>query len=386
MIFSFTALLSNFFFSSLLIFFILFFLRSSHQIRLVGVGTIFFCIIIIMLRLLLPFEFSFSTNILSRHILPEITQFVKKPITIFQNYQISLLYILYSVWGIGVLFNLCKAVYSYWHFKKTILNFPVLEDQSINNILHSILKKYNKLVSLRIIQTDKITTPIIFGFYNPCIVVPSIYLTEREWNYILSHEIAHYFHGHLWNKAIFQFLHVLYWWNPLVYLLKKQMDKTLEMQVDLIVTKTMDESSRIEYLECLLKIAKNCVCQVDELAMTFSSEQNSILAQRFYMVLNNYELKIKSRIRSVLLFVLPTLLLVFFSCFFIFEPYAITPEDAADTFDLTRKNSYLVSNSNGGYDVYLNDEYFGTIHDIDSFIDLPIYQNIQEVPRNEKNR
>ena len=381
MIFSFAALITNFFFSSLLILLVSFFLRSSHQIRLVGVGTIFFCIIIIMLRLFIPFEFLFSTNILSRHILPAITQFVRKPITAFYGYQINFLHILYFIWGTGVLVNLIKAVYSYWHFKKAILSFPVLENQPINDILHNILKKYDKPVALRIIQSDRISTPMIFGFHSPCIAVPGISLTEREWYYILSHEVAHYFHGHLWNKVICEFLHIIYWWNPFVYLLKKQMKKTLEIQVDLTVTKPMDEASRIEYLECLLKIARNCVRQVDKLALTFSSEQKSTLSQRFYMVLNNYDFKVKSRIRSIFLFTLPTLLLVFFSCFFVFEPYYIDPMNTAGTFELTNKTSYLVSNPNGGYDVYLNDEYISTVHDIDSFSDLPIYQNTREAQK-----
>jgi beta-lactamase regulating signal transducer with metallopeptidase domain len=259
-----------------------------------------------------------------------------------------------------------------------------LEHPTVQNILHNILEKYSSLVSLRIIQTDRISTPMIFGFRNPCIAVPKISLTEKEWYYILSHEVEHFFHGHLWNKAICEFLQIIYWWNPFVYLLKKQMYKALEMQVDILVTKSMNEAERIEYLECLLKIAKNCVRQVDKIALTFASEQSSILSQRFYLILNNYHEKENSKIRNIF-FIIPILFIIIFSCFVVFEPYYISSEDEANTFELTSNTSYLVLNPDGGYDIYLNDEYVTTIHEImDSIKDLTIYQNIKEAHKNEK--
>ncbi|WP_092472491.1 M56 family metallopeptidase [Desulfotruncus arcticus] len=57
---------------------------------------------------------------------------------------------------------------------------------------------------------------------------PKIELSEEEWYYILSHEVAHYYHGDLWIKIVTEFLHIIYWWNPFVCLLKNRYRKHLK--------------------------------------------------------------------------------------------------------------------------------------------------------------
>ena len=52
--------------------------------------------------------------------------------------------------------------------------------------------------------------------------------------------------------------------------------------------------------------------------------------------------------------------------------------------ELVTENSYLISNPKEGYDLYVNNQYFGTVTEIkDSFSNLPIYKNSKEVPFNE---
>lgn len=48
----------------------------------------------------------------------------------------------------------------------------------------------------------------------------------------------------------------VYWWNPLAYLLKKDLDFCLELQCDRRVTKNLNESDRASYCKVLLDSLK----------------------------------------------------------------------------------------------------------------------------------
>jgi len=75
---------------------------------------------------------------------------------------------------------------------------------------------------------------------------------------------------------------------------------------------------------------------------------------------------------------------LYFSFVIVFESYAIAPEHAAGTVDLTTDSSHLIVNPNGGYDVYINHEFFATTQEIhDSFADLTVYNKKEEVLKNE---
>ena len=77
--------------------------------------------------------------------------------------------------------------------------------------------------------------------------------------------------------------------------------------------------------------------------------------------------------------------LIFISAsFIVIEPYSINSDVQQQTVELVTENSYLISNPKEGYDLYVNNQYFGTVTEIkDSFSNLPIYKNSKEVPFNE---
>jgi len=65
--------------------------------------------------------------------------------------------------------------------------------------------------------------------------------------------------------------------------------------------------------------------------------------------------------------------------FIVIEPYSIAPEDQQKTVEFTAETTYLVVNAKGGYDIYLNNEYLGTVSEIkDSFSDMRRYKNVEE--------
>lgn len=302
------------FFSSILIILIWSTLKANWLIKQIGISSLFFCIAIIMVRLLIPLEFSFANNIPINRIFPEFILFFETPIITFRDHTICYRHILYLFWIIGATFSLGKSIYIYTCFKRLMDTLPSITNPKVHNILHNIIKKYKKPINFEIIQAEIVSTPMIFGIRKPKIFIPQIDLSEDEWYHILNHEVAHYYHWDLWIKLITEIIGIVYWWNPFVYLLKKQISKLLEIHIDFTITKSMSEFERIDYLECLLKISKMRLnAKTNKLVLAFSSNSNSPLFQRFDIILKGYNQKKKVNFKSMFLAVIPTVFMMVLS-------------------------------------------------------------------------
>ena len=386
--FSILSLLTMTFFSSILIVIIYFVLRDNRMIERIGMAALAMCIGATILRLFIPFELTTSRNMPIGKLLPALIRFLEIQVIRSGGITIRLLDVLYIIWVSGIIIQLVKTIYIYTRFTRTITNSRSDIDDEVKEAFYQLNNDYSKPSSIQIIQTDLISTPMIFGFFRPRIILPEIKLTTEEWYCILKHELSHYICGDLWVKFLVEFLCTIYWWNPFVYLFSNQISKAQEIHIDLYVTKSMNEEERIKYLECLIKIAKIPVSRkLNKWILSFNGESRNTLSQRFNIILNRPNSSDETKGGIFLTLLLPVLLLLTLSFSIVFEPYSIKPQDAADTVELTSQNTYLIQNPESGYDVYLNGQFYGHIDEIkDSFSDLKIYKNITGVSNNEKNK
>lgn len=377
--FSFTSFLTILFFSSVVIIFMCLILKSSRLIKHIGVSILSVCLMAIIIRLFLPYEFTFAKELGLSGIYSEFVFFLKVPLAEIAGHTINLYESFYLVIFLGILVNFIKTIVSYKRFERVICSLPDITNQKINYILHIILKDYKRKIPFIIKESPLVSTPMIFRITKPLIILPEIDLSEDEWYYILKHEVAHYYRGDLHIKIITELLAIIYWWNPFIYLLKKQISKILEIRIDVAITHSLSEIEKIKYIECLLKIAKNQISHKQKkVALSFGSDECNTISQRSHIVLDDYPALSKFK---YLVLIVP-LILVILSYSFVFEPYSINSKDQSYTVELTTSNSYLVENPNGGYDLYFDDKYFGTVTLIkDSYSNLPVYKNIKEAPK-----
>ena len=226
-----------------------------------------------MLRLFLPIEFNFQGQIRISPIQP-IYLAVVKPGFSFAGKQLSILSILIIISITGsVLFSM-KLFQSYLSIHYVLDTYKSIQDtQNIDDIFvhgHQIyassdlfaplLTKINQELGKEkhfiLVSDANIQAPFIFGLYHPVIALPEIKLSKDEWYYILIHEISHFYQRDLWIRFFFELLRIIYWWNPLIYLLQKRLIDLQEIQTDLFATKHLNETQKMDYLECLIHVAK----------------------------------------------------------------------------------------------------------------------------------
>lgn len=388
MMFTFLSLINMTIFGSILIF-IIYLLINNNKI-LLRFGTKLLCIgiLLIVIRFFLPFELPFTRTIIITKYLPDIYAFLLQDLFFIGNRGISLQTIFYLIWGTGSIFLLIHSAYTYFKLKRIISGYTAVYDTVILQLADELFSAHHKRNHFHIVKTSQITTPMVFGLKETYIILPAIDLSKEEWRFILSHEITHFYQGHLYYKVICQILCNLYWWNPFVYLLKRLLNNLLEMTVDAEVTKVLPVSERLDYLQCLLKISRlEITSSRDVYAMfTFSNHNSTLIARRSHLILNHSGLNNAKLLLPFCIAVIAYLILLLCSIFFIVQPRAYKNEVLETSFSFNDSDCFLIENLNGTYDVYQNSQYVITINSSLSDVEnVRIYSTLEEALSNEKN-
>ena len=362
---TFSSICNMIFFNNIIILVFYFLSKNTKLILKMGVKCFFFLLFLIMIRFIFPFEFFFTKTIPIKKILPSIYIFIYNTSFSILNKNIYIINILLYIWICGLFLKLLKALFSYIIFHKKIKTYKKVADKKILDVLNNINSSYKNKISFQIVYSENIESPFIFDIKSPTIIIPHILLSEEYWYYILKHEIAHYYHKDLHYKFFIELLTIAYWWNPFIYLLKSQFENLLEINIDLHVTKNLNNSQKLDYLECLLKVTQICNKSKNIYAInTFYNTKTIILSQRITIILQ-YIRGINPLLQTITLTL--SSIITFFICSFCFilEPYSIPAEDQNDTFEINDYSAYyLIDNHNGTYDVFYNSKYIATVTEI----------------------
>lgn len=97
-----------------------------------------------------------------------------------------------------------------------------------------------------------ISSPLLIGFFHPCIVLPSADIPQKDFHYIVLHELIHYQRRDMLYKWLVQATVCLHWFNPLVHLMSREITKACEFSCDEAVLVRMGCDSAQEYGRTLL--------------------------------------------------------------------------------------------------------------------------------------
>jgi len=371
--FSFSTLYMAILTSNLLLMIISVIICNKKILINAGYKLIAIFLILTAVRFILPIEFPFVTSIALPQGISKIIIDIFAPRFTLSNFDISIYYLIILIWIVGIAVQTYRFIRTDGMIKRFIFTFG--RNVTKNPHYAAILSNtYAGRAPIRIFEVTGISTPFLYGFSKPYILVPSgENISEQTLTYILKHEITHYVHHDLWLKFGVQLLNIVYWWNPFTSLLNKQVGLVIEMRIDDNIT-DMDEKDALTYLQCLCNMAEYQDTILNhKLAnvISFTHDNETELTRRFHMLMERG--RKKNHGLNIILFTV-TCIIYIFSYLFIFEAYYYIPEVSEEILDFTNENSYLIDNGDGSYDLY----YFGykveTIYSTDQQNDdIPIY-------------
>jgi len=171
----------------------------------------------------------------------------------------------------------------------------------LNNIED--LERFGKLVAqskikkmVGIYTNSLISSPLLIGFFKPYIVLPTTDISESDFRHTIMHELTHYKRGDMFYKWLVQITICLHWFNPIVYVMGKEINNACEFSCDEAVIKRLDNSGIKEYGNTLLNALGFGGEYKNVLASITLSENKKILGERLNMIKN---FKKKSKIAAV---------------------------------------------------------------------------------------
>ncbi len=95
-------------------------------------------------------------------------------------------------------------------------------------------------------------SPMAAGLLRPRLCLPDREFEGRELEFILRHELTHVRRRDLWYKALILAANALHWFDPLIWLLRREAGETVELLCDAEAMGGADGETRRAYCETLL--------------------------------------------------------------------------------------------------------------------------------------
>lgn len=107
---------------------------------------------------------------------------------------------------------------------------------------------------LPVYRCAAVSSPVLAGLLRPRVYVPEG-LCGEPYEFALLHEHAHFLRRDLWYKALLVWVNALFWFHPLVWLLRRSAERDVEIACDAQVLRGKDFVYRQRYGAALLSFA-----------------------------------------------------------------------------------------------------------------------------------
>lgn len=150
---------------------------------------------------------------------------------------------------------------------RAVLDGPTLA------VLQSVSEAMGVKKRVRVCTNELARAPMLAGFVQPMIVLPSEAAPPCELTLILRHELTHACRMDFLYKWLVEIAVCLHWFNPLVYWVRKQVNQDCELSCDESVLSCLDSEQRQIYGETLLNaIAVNQMGGASSISFALSKD------------------------------------------------------------------------------------------------------------------
>lgn len=292
--YSFTTVLMAVLTSNFIIVLIALCFQHKNILLSVGYKLLIAFLFLTVVRFAFPFELPVARNVYLPDILSVPLTYFRYPFAHMFGIPISMWVIFQCIWIVGIIYRLHIYVHEHILLLNQLNRYStdITELEPYATMLAKICG--GRRNPFRVLKVHGISTPSIFGIIKPRILIPlEMQLSDTNLYYSLCHETSHYFHRDLWIKFSVSVLSIMYWWNPVCQLFKKQVDMLLEMRVDGSLIRK-DSATAREYLDTLVHITEESLrlqtlyepAYPENLLLSFAKEKDGLLIRRYEMMFN----------------------------------------------------------------------------------------------------
>jgi bla regulator protein BlaR1 len=220
---------------------------------------------------------------------------------------IGLLTVLPIVWLAGATALACYAFFVNFAFWARVRHEPALGDPGVCGLLQECRARMGIRREVRLIETDKVSSPSLLGFVRPRLLLPKGMTDEVDFEdlrHIFLHELAHLKHHDIIVGYVVSLLQILHWFNPLLWFAFCRMRADRELACDELVLSTRDVAQPQRYGQTIIGLVERFNQKRYLPAMVGIMENKSQLKRRIAMIARFRKLSKKWSLLAVLVIAL----------------------------------------------------------------------------------
>lgn len=344
--------------------------KKSVFLKRFGVSTVLLLYAICAFRLLFAFEFPFTKVVEWREGLNGLyrTIYLDK-VQISDFFEVNIAGSFVILWLVLALVFTIVFIAKYITAQRKARVYAV-HDQLPDAmwILEEIKRNLNSKLDVTICYCPLTDVPISLGIWNKLILLPKRQYSIEKLKCILMHEYIHHCNHDLLLIFLVRQFCCLFWWNPLVYLLRNDVLQMLEIKCDLTVTQGMDKDHIVQYLTTIVEALKGteksdpALCGSATLVETPKMKKDISVVERFKMITQPSKGNPKVlQVSFILIFAA-----IFFASYLFILQSAWDPSEKEITeggkyVEIDTERAYLLKQKDGTWSYVLPD---GTVTDI----------------------
>lgn len=156
-----------------------------------------------------------------------------------------------------------------------------------------LLERFGELVeqcdiktSVELYTNSLISSPLLIGFFRPCIILPTAQLSESSFQYTILHELTHYKRRDMFYKWLVQLTICIHWFNPLVWLMSHKIEQACELSCDEAIIKGLHPQERLAYGDTLMNAMANGGAYKNKISSVTLTESREQLQERLDAIAN----------------------------------------------------------------------------------------------------
>lgn len=228
--------------SSVLILFIL--LLKTTWLKRYSKNLNYYIWLFVIIRLIIPLEIPIKYTFSEKNKISQVSDMV---VSMQSSIEFDTYFYIFVFYLIGVMILSIYSIMTYLKYKNLIKKLSYDVDENFATVLNEVKNEMNVNTNIVVRYCDYVRSPCLIGVFKPYILVPNVGYSCEETSWILRHELTHYKYKDNLIKLICFLIRIVYWFNPLVYLLIHVMENDCELSCDQRVVKDRTFDEKKEY-------------------------------------------------------------------------------------------------------------------------------------------
>lgn len=209
---------------------------------------------------------------------------------------------LWFVWLAVAFILLIRKITVYQGFVRYIrAGRTEVSDTTLLDSLAQIGEKLGVKRPVELYTNSLISSPLLLGFFSPCIVLPTADFPDSDFEYIILHELTHYKRRDMFYKWLVQFAVCAHWFNPLAYLMGREVSRACELACDEAVIRKLDTKKQREYGDTLINAIGAGGSYNNSLASVTLGESRGLLKERLAAIMSFKKIRKSTAVIAILL-------------------------------------------------------------------------------------